>query len=473
MARNYVTGLRPAEESPRGQTRKRRALLGRRGRGFLLLALIVGGIAAYGWWRSRPPPVHYVTAPVTRGSVVQSIATTGTVNPRVTVQVGSYVSGIIQSISCDYNTSVKAGQLCAKIDPRPYQLKVDQAAASLASAKAQLTKDRAMLDYAQAIYDRDKALLTKSLVSQDTVDSEKSKRDQAQAQIGLDQATIKERQAALNAAQVDLGYTGIVSPVDGVVISRNVDVGQTVAASFQTPTLFLIGKDLTKMLVDTNVSESDVGQAHVGQKASFTVEAYPDKVFWGRVTEVRQAPITVQNVVTYDVVISVDNPNFELLPGMTANARIVTAEHDGVLRVPLQAIRFTPGGFAPGGRGAETAGRSSGGAGRPHAGAGAEGSGGEGSSRAGHFAAEGDEGIPQSGEGAGPSGTGETGAREATVFVLRDGRPQAVTVATGLKDNSYVEITGGGLEQGDDVIVNQTGGAATAQAGSRRSPLRF
>ncbi len=447
MARDFVTGLRPAKDAPHGQTRERRKLKypGRRGRGLLLGALLVGGIAGYGWWRSRPPPVNYVTAPVSRGSVVESIATTGTVNPRVTVQVGSYVSGIIQSLSCDYNTKVKAGQLCAKIDPRPYQLKVDQAAASLASAKAQLTKDKASLAYAKAIYDRDRALLKKNLVSRDTVDSEKSKRDEAQAQIGLDEASIMQRQAALNAAQVDLGYTDIVSPVDGVVISRNVDVGQTVAASFQTPTLFVIGKDLTKMLVDTNVSESDVGQAHVGQKASFTVEAYPGKVFWGRVTEVRQAPITVQNVVTYDVVISVDNPKLELLPGMTANARIVTAEHDGVLRVPLQAVRFTPGGFAAdAGRGADAEQRR-----RP---------------------AE-TEGAAQSGEGP-EAATGPGAAGKARVFVLRDGRPQAVTVETGLKDNRFIEITGG-LKQGDEVVVNQTGGAAQAEAGPRRSPLRF
>lgn len=384
-----------------------------------LLAILIFYLA----WQSRTPALRYITSPVTRGTIQKSIITTGTVNPVVTVQVGSYVSGIIKELYCDYNTVVKAGQICAKIDPRPYQLIVDQNKANLASARAQLEKDRASLAYAKTNYERDLSLLKEGVVSQDTVDTDKSVYDQGKAQVALDQAAIKQHQAALNAAMVNLGYTDIVSPVDGVVVSRSIDVGQTVAASFQTPTLFLIAKDLTKMQVDTNVSESDVGQAKVGQKASFTVEAYPNKPFWGEVTQIRQAPITVQNVVTYDVVVSVDNPQLELLPGMTANTRIIADERKDVLRVPVQAIRFSPYGLA----------------------------GAQDKSAADNAAKHKKEG--------------------SRVWVLRNGQPVAVPVTTGLSDNSNVEITGDSLKEGDQVIVNAI--AADNNPSSKRPRLRF
>jgi HlyD family secretion protein len=393
-------------------------------RWLLVLGVIVAGIALYVWWRGRPEPPRYVTSPVTRGAVVKAIITSGTVNPVVTVQVGTYVSGVIKALFCDYNTRVKAGQLCAKIDPRPYQLVVDQDAANLASARAQLEKDQASLAYAKTNYERDVKLLKEGIVSQDTVDADKSAYDQGKAQLALDEATIQQHQAALNAARVNLGYTDIVSPVDGIVVSRNIDVGQTVAASFQTPTLFLIAKDLTKMQVDTNVSESDVGGAHVGDKVSFTVEAYPDNVFWGEVTQVRQAPITVQNVVTYDVVVSVDNSKLELLPGMTANARIITDQRDAVLRVPLQALRFSPGGLRQAAAGEPA------GAAKPRQG--------------------------------------------ARVWVLSNGQPRPVPVTTGLSDNTYAEIKGGDLKAGDAVIVNEIASASSgSNSAPRRSPLRL
>ncbi len=391
-------------------------------------AAIIVIITAYIWWQGRPVPPHYVTVPVTRGPIVKEIVTTGTVNPVVTVQVGSYVSGVIQSLYCDYNTVVKAGQICAKIDPRPYQLIVDQASANLASARAQLQKDRASLAYAKTNYDRDLSLLKEGIVSQDTVDTDKSAYEQGKAQIELDKATIKQHQAALNAARVNLGYTDIVSPVDGVVVSRNIDVGQTVAASFQTPTLFLIAKDLTKMQVDTNVSESDVGETRVGQKASFTVEAYPNKPFWGEVTQIRQAPITVQNVVTYDVVVSVDNPKLELLPGMTANTRIIADQRKDVLRVPIQAIRFTPTGLQ----------RSK----------------------------------KNSSHEKNSSADETTSKKSARVWVLRNGQPHPVPVTTGLSDTTYVEITGGALNVDDPVIVNAI--TTTTDSSNRRGMhLRF
>lgn len=387
--------------------------------------LILGSM----WWRRTDPP-QYVTVAASRGPVVRAVVTTGAVNPVVTVQVGSYVSGVIQKLYCDYNTEVKAGQLCAQIDPRPYQVVVDQDAANLASAEAQRKKDLAALAVARSNYNRDLGLLKRGVVSQEAVDIDKSTLEQAIAQIGVDDAAIQQHRAALSAAQVNLGYTNIVSPVDGVVVSRSIDVGQTVAASFQTPTLFLIAKDLTKMQVDTSVSESDVGATAVGQKASFTVEAYQGRVYWGEVTQRRQAPITVQNVVTYNVVVSVDNPDLTLLPGMTANTRIITDERDDVLRVPVTALRFTPSGHK-----APTAER------EPE------------SRRANGGDTTTSTGAPRGEERRRGAGAGKHGAQH--VWVLRDNEPVAVTVTTGLNDSTYAEITGGDLQADDRVIVNE------------------
>ena len=388
----------------------------------VLVAAIALGAAAAWWWRAdKAEAPSYVTVAAAKGDVVRTVVTTGSVNPVVTVQVGSYVSGPIKAIYCDFNTKVKAGQLCAKIDPRSYQVALDQAKANLANAKAQLVKDQASLAYAKVNYERDRGLVARGIVSQDQVDADKSAYEQALAQVKLDEATIEQRQAALTGAQVNLDYTDIVSPVDGTVVSRNVDVGQTVAASFQTPTLFLIAKDLTKMQVDTNVSESDIGRVKAGDRANFTVEAYARMTFEGRVTEVRKAPITVQNVVTYDAVIGVENPQLLLFPGMTANAKIITDERDGVLRVPMQALRFEP------------------------------------------------HGLP------GPAGKNGRRAKPGTrVWVLKEGGPVAVTVTVGLDDGTWAEITGGKLEPGDAVITDETSaGAAAAARRPTRTPFRF
>jgi HlyD family secretion protein len=392
-------------------------------RWFLLFAVVVAGATIYVWQQQQAAEPHYITAPVSSGDVVRAIVTTGAVNPVVTVEVGSYVSGVIQALYCDYNTEVKAGQLCAKIDPRPFQVVVDQASANLQSAKAQLSKDQAGLAYASINYERDRKLQKQGIVSQDTVDSDKSAYDQDKAQVELDQSAIAQRIAELHAAQVNLDYTNIASPVDGTVVLRNVSVGQTVAASFQTPTLFLIAQDLTKMQVDTNVSESDVGGARVGEKACFTVEAYPDQTFCGQIYQVRRAPITVQNVVTYDVVVNVDNPDLKLLPGMTANMRIITDERDKVVRVPMQALKFSPGGF--GGKGGSAATKPGGG---------------------------------------------------TRVWVLRDGKPVRVPITVGLDDGTYAEVVQGDLKPGDQVVVNEVsadGQSGRGGQGSRPPGLRF
>lgn len=306
------------------------------------LLAVAGSGVLYFWLRPEKP--RYVTASVSRGSVQRTVGATGAVNPVVTVQVGSYVSGPIKSLGCDYNTEVVVGQLCAVIDPLPFQLIVDQNKAQVGTGVAQLNKDKAALAYAKIAFDRDTRLRKEGSVSQDTVDNDQSVYDQAVAEVKFDEATLVQKEATLKAAEVNLAYTNIVSPVVGTVITRAVDVGQTVAASLQAPTLFLIAKDLTHMQVDTNVSEADVGELRVGQEAYFTVQAFPGKTWRGNVSQIRRGPITVQNVVTYDVVVAVANPGRLLLPGMTADTHIVIDSHDDVLRVPLPAARFKPEG---------------------------------------------------------------------------------------------------------------------------------
>jgi HlyD family secretion protein len=385
--------------------------------GGLLALVVIAGLGAAWWYFNANGSVGYATAAVTRGPVTRAVTASGTVNPVLTIIVGSYVSGVIQEIHCDYNTEVKKGQACAMIDPRPYQSVVDQNKANLAQAQAQLAKDQANLDYAQLNYDRNARLSQTNAISKDTLDNSKNALDQAQAQIGVDQAAIAQRQAQLEAAEVNLGYTNIVSPVDGTVVSRNVTVGQTVAASFQTPTLFLIATDLTKMQVDTNVSESDIGGIKEGDKVFFTVDAFPRRTFQGVVSQVRQSPQNIQNVVTYDVVVSVNNTDLALKPGMTAAARIVTAERDDVLRVPSQALRYTPGGLKGATRNA-------------------------------------------------------TAGGESVVYVLRDGKPARVAVTVGLDDDSHAEIVKGDVKAGDRVVITEQRNGTTSKAATAPR-LRF
>src|ERR1017187_7866577 len=247
--------------------------------GLLVAGTVVAAGAAVYWTVSRPAPPPYATTAVTRGDVVTTITASGSVNPVVVVQVGTFVSGTIVTLSCDYNTRVHKGQLCAKIDPKPYQIVVGQNQAELDVAKAQLVKDQANVVYTKISHERYELLFSEDSTSRDTADVALNSYNQAVALVSLDVAQIAQKAAALKAAQINLEYTNIVSPVDGTVVSRNVTAGQTVAASLQTPTLFLIATDLTKMQVDTNVSESDIAGAVEGADASFTVDAYPQLVF--------------------------------------------------------------------------------------------------------------------------------------------------------------------------------------------------
>ena len=400
----------------------------RLGGGIVLVALLAA-LGTWWWTASRPRAPHYLTGEVTRGDVTRAVTATGTVNPVLTIIVGTYVSGVIQQISCDYNTEVKQGQVCAKIDPRPYQAIVDQDKANLGVARAQLGKDQAALAYAEANYRRNQQLAIHNYASQDVADNARSVYEQAQAQIALDLATIELRQAELTAAEVNLGYTDIVSPVNGTVVSRNVTIGQTVAATFQTPTLFLIATDLTQMQVDTNLSESDIGAIRVDQPATFAVDAFPRRMFDGKVVQVRQSPQTVQNVVTYDVVVGVGNADLALKPGMTAAVEIITARRKGVVRVPDQALRYAPPEASVPPAGTSPAGASRGGASRG---------------------------------GASPGGTSPGGT--SRVWLLRDGKPVAVPLAPGLDDDTNTEVLSGELRPGDRVIMGEQQGQARAGA---------
>jgi HlyD family secretion protein len=421
----------------------------RRGLWLLSAAVILAiGAAGLAWWWTHRDTLRYVTAKVTAGDIRRSVSMTGALNPVVTAQVSSYVSGNIKAWYCDYNTMVKIGQRCALIDPLPFQVVVDEDAADERTSEAQLVKDRAALVAAEVIYKRDLQLLDQGIVSQQQVDSDKSTFEQDKAQIDLDIASIAEKKATLRAADVNLAYTNIVSPVEGMVITRYIDIGQTVVSSTTASTLFLIGKDMSKMQVDTNVSEADVGEVKAGQKAYFEVQAYPRRTFWATVRQVREGPITVQNVVTYDVVLDVDNKDFALFPGMTADAHIITAERTNVLRVPLPATRFVPEGLARGTRGVRGSG----------------------------------EAAPEAREGTGHEGAGGTerhgghgeGALAARIWLLVNGKPQLLPVRLGLDDGTLIEVSGAGLKAGDDVVVNavrpdSARGAAAANDGSRPS----
>ena len=309
----------------------------------VVAVLAAAGIAGYFWFSTRETEAKFRTEKITRGDITSTVTASGTVNAVTTVLVGTQVSGTIKEIFVDFNSVVRKDQVIARIDPATFEAQVDQARAGLVSAKANLEKSEAALIDAQRTLGRTKELFEKNLVARNDLDTAETNFLTAEAQTGVSKAQIAQAEASLKTAETNLRYTKIVSPVDGIVVSRNVDVGQTVAASFQTPTLFTIAQDLTKMQIDTNVDEADIGRVKTGMEVEFTVDAYPETTFKGKVFQVRNAPIIVQNVVTYDVVIKVDNPDLRLKPGMTTNVSIITSVKTGVLRIPKAALRFSPG----------------------------------------------------------------------------------------------------------------------------------
>ena len=296
-----------------------------------LVLLVVGAAGGGYYWyttRSVHSTVDYKTAALSRGDIVQSVTANGQLTPVMSVQIGSQISGIIKDIKVDFNSQVTSNQVIAQIDPSTYQQNIAQAEADLASAMA-------ALEFAQLSSKRALELRKNELIS--TSELEKAQVDLHQAE-----AVVKMREAALNKNKVDLERTTIYAPIDGVVISRNIDVGQTVAVSFNSPTLFLIANDLRNMRIEAMVSEADVGGLAVGQKVNFTVDAFVNRQFQGKITKVRYAPITNKNVVSYISIVEVNNDDLKLRPGMTANATIVTAERLNVPRVPNAALRFRP-----------------------------------------------------------------------------------------------------------------------------------
>ncbi|OGP91601.1 MAG: hypothetical protein A2156_06530 [Deltaproteobacteria bacterium RBG_16_48_10] len=414
--------------------------------GIVIIILI---LAAGFFWRQLSGPngsnQKFRLAKVEKGEINLVVTATGTINPVVNVLVGSQVSGTIKALYADYNSQVKEGQVIAQIDPAIFEAQVEQgrasvlnaqanllnAQANLENAKANLTKaDVAVLD-AKRTLDRNQPLVERKVIAQATMDTAQTNYDTAVAQrdvakaqgesakfqIESFKAQVEQTRAALRVAETNLRYATIRSPVNGTVISRNVDVGQTVAASLQAPTLFTIAKNLTEMQVDSNVSEADVGRIAVGQDATFTVDAYPERIFRGKVSEIRNAPIIVQNVVTYDVVILVGNKDLKLKPGMTANVSVMIVHREEVLKIPNAALRFRP----------ESAKRESGKSGPPQ--------------KAGERAkpAEGDQGRP------------------GRVWIVSPGgKPASVSITLGITDGTSSEVIGGNLKEGGEVIVEET-----------------
>jgi len=363
--------------------------------GILVLLALLIGVGGVAWLRSEKSP-KYRTAPVERGEIVATVSASGTLNAVTTVQVGSQVSGKIKNLYADFNSRVEKGKLIARIDPDTFEAKVNQAKADVDNAKVAV-KD------AKIKRDSRAALFQEGGISQE-------ERDSAQASYDSATARVEAALAALRAAQVDLDRSYIYAPVNGVVIARNVDVGQTVAASLQAPTLFLIAEDLNKMQVDTNVDEADISRIQVGQQVSFTVDAFPGEMFKGQVVQIRQAPIVQQNVVTYNVVVAVVNPDLKLKPGLTANVRILVDRRADALKIPNAALRFRP-----------------------------------------------------------PSPDGEPlAAQEKTrgpsqIWILDEGRLSGVAVKLGLNDEYFTEVLEGDVKEGQSVVVG-----LGARDGSRR-----
>ncbi|GDY19039.1 RND transporter [Verrucomicrobiota bacterium] len=420
--------------------------------------------AGWWYWRGAPPAeVQYRVATVGRGALTQAVTATGQLNPVVNVQVGSQVSGIIEKIMVDFNSRVSSNQVIAQLDSATFRANANQAEGELANARA--SHELATINARRA-----QDLFRVRLIAQ--ADADKAVADLHQAE-----AQVKIREAALEKAKVDLARATIYSPIDGVVISRNVDVGQTVAASFSTPTLFLIANDLAKMQIDAMVSEADVGGVELGQEVNFTVDAFPYRTFQGRVVQVRNAPTTVQNVVTYDCVIEVENKDLKLKPGMTANVSIVVAQRPDAVKIPNAAFRFRPAETADAKKSSD-AGKGTnqiaGAGGRTReGGGGGTGGGGGGAGGAGG-------GRPPGVGGGRPAGAGRPGSQR-TIYVLpasasrnedgtMSGKPQPVQVKTGISDGAFTEVLDG-VKEGDTIVTGQTASGADAAKAPAANPF--
>lgn len=425
--------------------------------GWIVTLLVLAG-AGYGIWRWQKahavPEITWKTAPIEKRKITAKVTASGTLQATVTVQVGAQVSGRISKLNVDYNSTVKKGELIAKLDPQLFQAAVEQANANYLSAKAGVARAEAQEKDANLVLARTKALSDQALASAADLQTAETNVNVMKAATDVAKASLAQSSASLHQAQVNLSYTDIFSPIDGTVISRSVDVGQTVAASLQAPVLFTIAEDLRKMQVHTSVAEGDVGRLQPAMDATFTVDAFPGQTFKGKVGQIRNAAQTVQNVVTYDAVIDVDNGDLRLRPGMTATVTILYAERDDAVAVPNAALRFRPPAevasvLAPAGSGS----------GAP-----------SGSFAGRHGPRPGGSGGPPG--GGPPGGTRHEGNERRTVYVQRGGTPQAINIVSGLSDGTVSEVVHGDLKPGDEVVidVNISGKPASTGAAGGGGP---
>ncbi|NVN90020.1 MAG: efflux RND transporter periplasmic adaptor subunit [Desulfuromonadales bacterium] len=392
---------------------------------FAIFVLCCAGAAVFFYLR-RTSEITYKTVTIERGAIVSTVSATGSLSAVTTVQVGTQVSGTIQKLYVDYNSRVKKGQPIAEIDPSLFRASVEQAMGNHLAAQANLQKAKVALIDAERTLARNRKLLVDGIISQGDFDTAETACLSNKAAVTAAEGSLSQTLGALMQARTNLTYSVIRSPVDGVVISRAIDVGQTVAASFQTPTLFTIAQDLTKMQIEVSVDEADISRLQQNQSVSFTVDSYPEQSFRGKVVQIRNAPIITQNVVTYVVVVNVDNSDLKLKPGMTANVSVEVAKKDGVLKLPPSALRFKP---KTGVEGAKEA-------------------------------------RPAKAPSADTSGKPiRRTSSDQQVYILKDKKPLAVTVKTGIANNSSIELLEGTLKEGDQVIIEQSGGDSKKKSG--------
>jgi HlyD family secretion protein len=407
---------------------------------FTVVALLLVGGAGFAYWRlgNSTQESPYLTVPASKGNIRQVVSSTGTLQAVTTVIVGSQVSGTISKLNADFNTKVTKGEVVAELDQSKFKARVDETRANLSAAQASMAKSKVAVEDADRTLKRIKELKQRELVSQSELDAAQTAYDAAKSQLNVSQAQVGQAQAAMNQAAIDLGYTVIRSPVDGMVISRNVDVGQTVAASLSAPTLFTIANDLTKMEVHTNVDEADVGNVSEGQEVTFTVDAHPQRRFRGKVHQVRNAPQIIQNVVTYNAVVRINNKELLLKPGMTANVQFLVSEKEDVLTVPNMALRFR---LPEDKNEVQDLLRQEQGRVAPRV------------------------GQRRTSRGSGSGGGDGRRVRQVKIYVVKDGKAQPVEVQAGITDGSKTEVIAGALKENDVVIIGMSG-SATAQAQS-------
>lgn len=360
-----------------------------------LIFLIAAGWGIFLWLGDQPQTMAFATKPLVKGQITETVTATGTINPISNIEVGTQVSGRIQNIFVDYNSKVKKGDLLALIDPALFESNVAKEKANLDVAKAQVLVAQASRDYYKKQLERIRKLNKQSYSADKDLDEAQKNYDTAAAQVDLYRAQTEQAQAALDYNLTQLGYTKIVSPVDGIIVSKSIEEGQTVAASFETPTLFNVAEDLTKMKIEASVVEADIAKVKEGQTVEFSVDSFPDEKFIGKVTQVRNEAITNSNVVTYTVIIEVNNEELKFKPGMTANVEIITAQKDDVFLIPNKALRFSPD-------------------------------------------------------------NGETRYQSKGIWVLQNNQPQRIDITSGVYDDDNTEISGSGLKEGMNIIVENT-----------------